>query len=81
MSIQLPDETKALIVRRDSGEFRGQATYWRRGSVWEMIGVTKSLRFLHEVAFENVERVLKSKGLGFKWRKALPFLKHSLQKK
>lgn len=80
MNIRLPDESKTLVVTDSIGRFHGQATYWRRGGKWEMIGVTKPVNFLHEVDFENVENVLVVRGLKFKWVKSLPFSTHSFRK-
>ena len=79
--MKLPDESRTLIVRREGGEFKGQATYWRRGNKWELIGVLKSVRFLHETPFEDVESEVTSRGLKCEWRKSPPFLTRSLLKK
>jgi len=79
--VKLPDESRTLIVRRDGGEFKGQATYWRRGAKWELIGVFRTLRFLHETAFEDVESEVGARGLKCEWRKSPSFLTRSLLKK
>ena len=78
--IQLPDESKTLVITDSIGRFKGQATYWKRNGRWEMIGVTRPVNFLHEVDFENVENCLTCKGLKFKWAKSPPFSTHSFRK-
>jgi hypothetical protein len=71
--IQLPDEAKTLIIRDGGGEFRGQATYWKRSSRWSMIGVTRSMKWLHETEFQDVKAELKKRGYTFEWKQAHPF--------
>ena len=73
-SIQLPEESKTLIVKDAQGRFKGQATYWRRGGKWDLIGVTRSVRWLYDLPFEEVESELTERGLTFEWRKSNPFL-------
>ncbi len=60
--------------------FVGQATYWKRNGQWEMIGVTRVLKFLHEVQFENLESELAARGKKFKWVKSLPFSTRSFRR-
>lgn len=78
--IQLPDQARTLIIHGQDGEYRGQSTYWKRNGRWEMIGVTKPMNWLHQVAFRDVKRELKARGLVSKWVKAHPFTTKSFAK-
>lgn len=69
-----PDEARTVLVRDQDGKFKGQATYWKRDGIWELIGVTRSVNWLHEVPFENVESEAAARGWKAEWVKPLPFV-------
>jgi hypothetical protein len=73
--IRLPDVSKVAIFRREkSGQFVGQATFWKRAETWELIGCTRNIGWIYEVRFEELKEAMESKGLVVTWRDAPKFL-------